>query len=131
MSNWIVSHFPITLSIAAAGAGVASLIEHAHDAQTPEPIAWLISGSVALGLLATILASQSLVDAERLPGVFRKLDLAMAVAALVALAIGFLRPAPWIFVLAIGALQTVLWLLVVRWFIRADAWPPPEFEPVE
>ncbi len=31
MANWIVSHFPITLSIAAAGAGVASLIGHAHE----------------------------------------------------------------------------------------------------
>ena len=131
LASWIGSHFPITLSIAAAGAGVANLIQHAHEPRTPEPIAWLISGSVALGLLATILASRSLVDAERLPGVFQRLSAAMAVAALVALGIGYLRPAPWLFVLAIGALQTVLWLFVVRWFIRADAWPPPEFEGAE
>jgi low temperature requirement protein LtrA len=127
LSTWIFSHFPITLSIAAAGAGVAALIEHSHDQQTPEPIAWLITGAVALGLLGTIIASRTLIDADRYPWVYRRLSVAMAVAAALALAIGFLRPQPWLLVLAIGALQTVLWLIAVRWFIQARAWPPPDF----
>ena len=41
-----------TMSIAAAGAAMASLIEHAHDARTPPGTAWLLAGAVALGLLA-------------------------------------------------------------------------------
>jgi hypothetical protein len=36
MANWLLSHLPITMSIAAAGAAMVSLIEHAHDARTPQ-----------------------------------------------------------------------------------------------
>ncbi|HEX2680708.1 MAG TPA: low temperature requirement protein A, partial [Candidatus Dormibacteraeota bacterium] len=35
LANWMLSHYPITLSIAAAGAGMVSLLEHAHDMRTP------------------------------------------------------------------------------------------------
>ena len=41
LANWLLSHLPITLSIAAAGAGMTSLIFHAHDAVTPASTAWL------------------------------------------------------------------------------------------
>ncbi len=130
IANWMLSHFPITLSIVAAGAGMVSLMEHAHDPVTPEATAWLVSGAVALGLGGAIVAARALDDAGRLPQVYRKLSIAMAAAALLALAIGFLRPAPWIFVLTLGAMQTLLWLLAVKWFIQARAWPPPQFEAV-
>ena len=69
------------------------------------------------------MAARTLIDAERYPWIYRRLYGAMAVAAVVALSIGYLRPAPWIFVLAIGVLQTVLWLVAVRWFM-SRAWPP-------
>jgi low temperature requirement protein LtrA len=128
LSTWMLSHFPITLSIAAAGAGVVSLIEHAHDPQTPVPIAWLISGAVALGLVATVVAFGSLADAELLPGVHRRLAVALLGGAAAAVLVGFMRPAPWLLVAALGAIQTVLWLLIVRWFIRAHAWPPATAE---
>src|SRR5260221_13405897 len=35
LANWMLSHYPIKLSIAAAGAGMGSLIEHAHDGSSP------------------------------------------------------------------------------------------------
>lgn len=70
-------YLPATLSIAAAGAGLTSLIAHAHDTATPEATAWLLAGSVALGLLALIVIERALVDAERLRGVYRPLSLAM------------------------------------------------------
>ena len=54
LANWILSHYPITLSIAACGAGMVSLLEHAHDGRTPEPTSWLLSGAVAVGMLALI-----------------------------------------------------------------------------
>ena len=66
LTNWVLSHFPITLSIVAAGAAIVSLIGHAHDASAPEATAWLLAGAVALGLLALIVIGQSLLDAERL-----------------------------------------------------------------
>ncbi|MGH3367278.1 MAG: low temperature requirement protein A, partial [Nocardioidaceae bacterium] len=35
IANWLLTHLPFTMSIAAAGAAMVSLIEHAHDARTP------------------------------------------------------------------------------------------------
>ena len=80
LANWLLSHLPITLSIAAAGAAMVSLIGHAHDARTPAGTAWLLAGAVALGLLALIVTERALVDAERLAVVYRPLSLAMAAA---------------------------------------------------
>jgi hypothetical protein len=34
-------------------------------------------------------------------------------------------------VLALGAILTVTWLLAVRLYIRANAWPPHELERIE
>ena len=44
LANWILRHLPIALSIAAAGAGMVGLLEHAHDAGTRAATAWLLSG---------------------------------------------------------------------------------------
>jgi membrane protein implicated in regulation of membrane protease activity len=46
----------------------------------------------------------------------------MAVGAAVALLVGWLRPAPWLFALMLGAILSVLWLFAVTRFLRADAW---------
>ena len=45
---WLVVHLPLAMSVAATGAGMVSLIEHATDDRTPTATAWLIGGSVAL-----------------------------------------------------------------------------------
>ena len=122
LANWLLSHFPITLSIAAAGAGMTSLIVHAQDPVTPESTAWLLSGSVALGLLSLIVIERSLVDAERLAGVYRPLGMALAAGAAAALVVGWLRPAPWIFALLLGAILSILWVFAAYRFLGADAW---------
>ena len=92
LANWLLSHLPITLSIAAAGAAMVSLIGHAHDARTPASTAWLLSGAVAVGLLALILTERALVDAERLAVVYRPLGVALAVGAAAALVVGWVAP---------------------------------------
>lgn len=122
LANWLLSHLPITLSIAAAGAGMTSLIAHAHEASTPETTAWLVSGSVALGLLALIVIERALVDAERLVGVYRPLGLAIAAGAAAALVVGWLRPAPWLLALLLGAILSILWVFAAYRFLGADAW---------
>jgi hypothetical protein len=66
VSNWVLSYLPIMLSITAAGAGMVSLIGHAHDATAPAGTSWLLAGAVAAGLLALVLTERALVDAERL-----------------------------------------------------------------
>ena len=122
IATWILSHLPITLSIAAAGAGMVSLIEHAHDPAAPELTAWLLGGSVAAFLVAEIIAAWSLEDSQRLVHVYRPLTVAMIVAAVFTLAIALLRPSPWLLAALFVAVLTLLWLFAANRFIRAGAW---------
>jgi low temperature requirement protein LtrA len=124
-SNWVMSHLPIALAITAAGAGMVSLIGHAHDASAPAGTSWLLAGAVATGLLALVLTEQALVDAERLSLVFHPLRLALAAGAAAALLVGWLRPAPWILALLLVAILSVVWFFAVSRFLRADAWGEP------
>lgn len=51
MVAWLNTHLPMAAAIAAAGAGMIGLIEHAGDGRTPPPTVWLISGAAALLLV--------------------------------------------------------------------------------
>jgi low temperature requirement protein LtrA len=126
ITTWILTHFPITLAIAAAGASMVSLIEHAHDPVAPESTAWLLAGSVAVVLVAQVINARALADAQAVAVVYRPLAVAMLMAAVATLAIGLVRPAPWVLALTIGALLTVLWFFAVGKFIRAGAWSPSD-----
>jgi low temperature requirement protein LtrA len=123
LSNWVMSHLPITLSITAAGAGMVSLI--AHDATAPAATSWLLAGAVATGLLALVLTEQALVDAERLFLVFHPLGLALSGGAAAALIVGWVRPAPWLLALLLVAVLSAVWVFAVSRFLRADAWGEP------
>jgi low temperature requirement protein LtrA len=119
---WMLSHLPITLAITSAGAAIVSLIEHAHDPVTPVATAWLMSASVALGVLALVLTARSLEDAVRLDAVYQPLALALAFGAAAALLAGALAPAPWLLALLQVAILSGVWLFAVAWLIRAGAW---------
>jgi len=120
MANWLLSHLPITMSIAAAGAAMVSLIEHAHDARTPPGTAWLLTGAVALFLLALSVTERALVDAQRLAVVYQPLSLAIGAGAAAALLVGWARPAPWLLTLLLVAILSVLWFFAASRFLRAD-----------
>jgi low temperature requirement protein LtrA len=122
LAIWLVSHLPITLSIAAAGAAMVSLIEHAHDPSTPDGTAWLLSGAVAVSLVAQAVAERTLVDAERLAVVYRPLTWALLAGASASIVVGWTRPAPWLLALLLVAILSALWLYAVSRFLRADAW---------
>jgi low temperature requirement protein LtrA len=122
LANWIVGHYPITLSIAAAGAGMVSLVEHAHDARTPEPTSWLLSGAVTVGLLFVIFTSRAVADADVLAAAFRPLWAAMAGGAVVSLVIGWFAPAPWLLASLLVAVLGLVWAVAVRGFVLAGAW---------
>src|SRR5215831_6237031 len=87
VAHWMLSHGPITLSIAAAGVGMVSLIEHAHDPSTSAPTSWLLSGAVAIGLVFLIFASRALANARTLETAFRPLWVGMAAGAFLSLII--------------------------------------------
>ena len=126
LANWVLSHLPVTLAIAAAGAGMVGLIGQAHDPSTRASTAWLLSGAVALGLLALIVTEHALVDADRLALVYRPLTYELGTGAAAALFVGWLRPAPWLFALLLVAILSVLWFFAVSRFLRADAWGEAE-----
>jgi low temperature requirement protein LtrA len=125
VSSWVLSHLPVTGSITAAGAGMVSLIGHAHDATAPAATSWLLAGAVATGLVALVLTERALVDAERLFLVFHPLGLALTAGAAAALLVGWLRPAPWLLALLLVAVLSTLWFFAVSRFLRADAWGAP------
>jgi low temperature requirement protein LtrA len=122
LAGWMLSHLPITMSITAAGAAMASLIVHAHDARTPANTAWLQSSAAAVGLLALTFTIRALADAERLAVVYRPVTLAIAVGAGASVVAGWVRPAPWLFALVLVAILSLLWLFAVSRFLRAGAW---------
>ncbi|HEX6509098.1 MAG TPA: hypothetical protein VF221_15830 [Chloroflexota bacterium] len=95
IATWLVSHCPVTLSIA-AGAGMIGLIEHAHDARTPESTAWLLTGALAVRLLAVIVAANALDDARRLAAAHRPLRAVMTAGAVVSAGVGWARPIWWL-----------------------------------
>ena len=125
LASWVLSHLPVTGSITAAGAGMVSLIGHAHDPRTPAGTSWLLAGAVATGLLALVLTEQTLVDAERLALVFHPLRLALFAGAAAALLVGWVRPAPWLLALLLVAVLSAVWFFAVSRFLRADAWGEP------
>jgi low temperature requirement protein LtrA len=115
-TRWMMSHLPVTASIAAAGASMVSLIHHAHDEATPAATAWLLSGSVAVALAAIIVIVRTLVDYERLKSVYRPITIAMAVGAVAALVVGWLQPAPWLLALLLSLILSLVWMVAVdRW----------------
>jgi len=126
LANWVLSHLPIALAITAAGAGMVSLIGHAHDPRAPAGTSWLLAGAVATGLVALVGTEQALADAERLSVVFHPLRLALCGGAAAALMVGWLRPAPWLLALGLVAILSAVWFFAVSRFLRADAWGEPE-----
>ncbi len=66
--------------------------------------------------------ASTLEDARRLPGVYRPITVALVIGATASLAVGLLQPAAWVLALLLGAILTVLWIVVVGLFLRADAW---------
>jgi len=126
LANWMLSHYPITISIAAAGAGMVSLIEHAHDSGTPGPTSWLLSGAVAMGLVFLIPTWRALAEAGQLGSVYRKLWIATVAGAVASVIIGWARPAPWLLGLLLVVVLGLVWAVAVRAFALAGTWGPDQ-----
>lgn len=118
MSRWIYSHLPVTMAIAAGGAAMVALIEHAGDARTPEPTAWLLGGSVAVALVSLVVVMNTLRDALRLPELYQPLSGAMLVAAGLAVVVGALAPAPLVLAISLVAILSLVWWFAVDRLLR-------------
>jgi low temperature requirement protein LtrA len=131
VNAWMELHFPITIAVVGAGAAMAGLIEHAHDAQAPVGTAWLLSGSVALLLVALAAMTRTLADYDRHVVVYRPLALAMVFAASVALVVGWLRPAGWLLALLLVAILAAIWLFAVVRLFKTGTWTAADTESPE
>jgi len=124
LASWMLSHYPITLSIAAAGAGMVSLLEHAHADRTPAATSWLLSGAVAVGLVFLVPTWRALADASRLTSVGRPLWIATLAGAGASVIIGWARPAPWLLALLLVVVLGLVWAAAMRGFALAGTWGP-------
>jgi len=107
---WLYGQLPIALAVAAAGAGMVSLVEHAADARTPAASAWLLAGSVSALLIAMVPIIVALADYRRLAALYRPLTAALLLGAAVALAIGWARPAPWLLATLLDLILIAIWI---------------------
>jgi low temperature requirement protein LtrA len=119
-AGWLVGHLPVAMAITASGAAMVSLVEHAGADRAPEPTAWLLSASVAVGLLSLIVVINSLADRRTWTSVYDPLSVALVGAAAVALLVGWWRPAPWLLVTALVLILVVVWLIAVFRWLRLD-----------
>jgi low temperature requirement protein LtrA len=58
--QWILGHLPLTAAVAAMGAAMVSLVDHAHDGRTPAATAWVLSAGAAVVLGTTMLVAVTL-----------------------------------------------------------------------
>ena len=58
--QWIFGHLPLTAAIAAMGAAMVGLVDHAHDGRTPTAIAWTLCGGAAVVLCSAMQLATSL-----------------------------------------------------------------------
>jgi len=102
---WLVTHLPLSMAVAATGAGMVSLIEHATDSRSPAGTSWLVGGAMALLFLC--LAQLLRLLPER-PGA-RAVPAGLLGAAALSIGAAALRPPPWVLILVLLLALTAVW----------------------
>jgi low temperature requirement protein LtrA len=111
--EWLLGHLPLTAAIAAMGAAMVSLTDHAHDSRTPAATAWVLCGGAAVVLCTTMLVSASLQAWYRDRRLYQPLARICAAVAVACLGVGAARPAPLLLGLALVLLLAIPWGLAV------------------
>jgi low temperature requirement protein LtrA len=113
--QWMLGHLPLTAAIAAMGAAMVSLVDHAHDGRTPAATAWTLCAGAVVVLGATMLVSASLQAWHRDRGRYHPLARTCAAVAVACLGLGAARPTPLLLGLALVLLLSIpLGLAVAR-----------------
>lgn len=111
--RWLLGHLPLTGAIAAMGAAMVSLTDHAHDGRTPAATAWVLCAGTAVVLGATMLLAASLEAWDRKRDLYRQLARICGAAAIVGLGLGAARPAPLLLAIALVVLLSIPWSFAV------------------
>jgi low temperature requirement protein LtrA len=125
-AQWMLGHLPLTAAIAAMGAAMISLVDHAHDGRTPVATAWVLCAGAAVVLSATMLVSGSLQARQRDPALYQPLTRTCAVVAAACLGVGAARPTPLLLGLALVLLLSIPWGLAVAHHLANAAKSPPK-----
>jgi low temperature requirement protein LtrA len=112
--QWMYGHLPLTAAIAAMGAAMVSLADHAHDARTPASTAWTLCGGAALVLCSTMLLATSLKAWKTERRFYRPVSRTCLAVAAACLILAALRPAP----LALGLILVLL--LGTPWAVAVE-----------
>jgi low temperature requirement protein LtrA len=132
LSRWLVGHLPVTMTIAATGGVMVSMVEHSSGGHAPAPAAMVLSLSVSVGVLALVLVATSLADFRDLAPVYRPVSVALGVAAVLAVLLGWLAPPPWLQILLLTLVLAAVWLYgILTWFsfTHHDGASPAEARP--
>jgi low temperature requirement protein LtrA len=113
--QWMLVHMPLTAAVAAMGAAMVGLVEHAHDSRTPAATAWVLGGGAAIVLCATMVLAASLRVWREERGLYRPLTRTCVVVAVVCAGVGAARPAPLVLGFALVLLFGVPWGLAVAY----------------
>jgi low temperature requirement protein LtrA len=84
---WLYLHLPFVMAIAAGGAGVLNTVEHAADA-VPDPVRWLLVGSLAIAVVSVAAISRTLEIRRRYVQVYRPAEVALVISGLLSLGVG-------------------------------------------
>jgi low temperature requirement protein LtrA len=127
--QWMLSHLPLTAAIAAMGAAMVSLVDHAHDGRTPAAAGWVLCVGVGVVLGATMLVAATLQAWQRDRGLYRPLARVCAAVAVACLGIGAARPAPPFLGLALVVLLCIPWMFAVVHRLASDTGTPARSSP--
>jgi low temperature requirement protein LtrA len=120
--RWELGHLPLTGAIAAMGAAMVTLVDHAHAGRTPAATAWVLCAGAAVVLCATMLISASLPTWDSDRGLYQPLARICAAVAAACLGLAAWRPAPLVLGLALVLLLSIPWVFaVVRHLASKDA----------
>jgi low temperature requirement protein LtrA len=121
--RWMFGHLPLTAAVAAMGAAMVSLVDHAHDSRSPAATAWVLSAGAAVMLGTTMLLATTLKVGDRDRGLYRPLARICAVVAAACLGVGAARPAPLLLGLALVLLLGIPWGFAVVRQLAGEAGP--------
>lgn len=125
-AQWMLAHLPLTAAMAAMGAAMVGLIEHAHAERTAAATSWVLCGSAAVVLLSTMLVAAGLETWRSNRELYRPLSRTCAAAAIACIGLGAARPAPLVLVLVLVVLFAIPWLLAVAHRLRHEETAPLE-----
>jgi low temperature requirement protein LtrA len=111
--QWMLAHLPLTAAVAAIGAAMVGLVEHAHESRTPAATAWMLCAGTAVVLCATTVLAASLRVWRQDRGLYRPMARACVAMAVVCVGVGAARPAPLVLGLALVLILGVPWGLAV------------------